>query len=39
MGQVDEAHDAEDQGQARGIEGIEPAQQDALYNGVEVFHP
>jgi hypothetical protein len=35
MGQVDEAHDAEDQRQAGGEQGVEPAQEHALHDDVD----
>ena len=35
MGEVDQPHDAEDQRQPGREQGIEPAEQHALHNGVE----
>ena len=35
VGQIDQPHDAEDQRQAGGEQGVEPAQHHALQHGVE----
>ena len=38
MGDVDQPHDAEDERQAGGEQRVEPADQDALYDGVDPIH-
>ena len=38
MGEVDQPHDAEDEAEARREQRIEPAEQDALHDGVEPVH-
>jgi hypothetical protein len=38
MGEVDEPHDAEDQAEPGGEERVEPAEQDALDDGIEPVH-
>jgi hypothetical protein len=38
MSEVDQTHDAEDQAEAGGKQRIEPAEQDALDDGVEPVH-
>ena len=38
MGEVDQAHDAEDEAEARGEQRVEAAEQDALHDGVEPVH-
>jgi hypothetical protein len=38
MGDVDEPHDPERQGQSNGKQGIDAAEQDSLDDGINPFH-